>query len=111
MRAMDGQLLPSSEKISPGGLSLAIKLSDGMTDTFDPAKRCAFSRSSKLRDLTRIAQQIAQRLARVAEIEEGPVPEGYAALGGMGDAMDYNPICLITYDLLGCDASRPRSSH
>jgi DNA end-binding protein Ku len=38
IRSMEELSFPSSEKISPNEVSLAIKLIEGMTDSFDPAK-------------------------------------------------------------------------
>ena len=38
IRSMEELSLPSSEKISPSEVSLAIKLIEGMADSFDPAK-------------------------------------------------------------------------
>jgi DNA end-binding protein Ku len=38
IRPMEELSLPSSEKISPNGISLAVKLIEGMADSFDPAK-------------------------------------------------------------------------
>jgi non-homologous end joining protein Ku len=35
---MEELSLPSSEKISPSEVSLAMKLTEGMADSFDPAK-------------------------------------------------------------------------
>ena len=38
IRSMEELSLPSSEKISPSEVSLAIQLIEGMADSFDPAK-------------------------------------------------------------------------
>jgi DNA end-binding protein Ku len=45
---MEELSLPSSEKISPSEVSLALKLIEGMADSFDPAKDTYMDEVQKL---------------------------------------------------------------